>query len=81
MRWIAAAIVAAGFLIAASIAITSHYSIVPLTPLVGVSRLDHWTSEASRRSARASLPNLRTRIFGVNAQLHLCQICQTNCSF
>jgi hypothetical protein len=39
MRWIAAAIVAAGFLIAASIAITSRYSIVPLTPRVGVSRL------------------------------------------
>jgi hypothetical protein len=45
MRWIATAIVAAGFLIAASMAITFRYSIVPLTPIVGVSRLDHWTGK------------------------------------
>jgi hypothetical protein len=45
MRWIAAAIFAAGFLTATSIAITFRYSIVPLTPLVGVSRLDHWTGK------------------------------------
>jgi hypothetical protein len=45
MRWIAAAIVAVGFLIAASIAITFRYSIAPLTPMVGVSRLDHWSGK------------------------------------
>jgi hypothetical protein len=45
VHWIAASIIAAGFLISTSMAITFRYSIVPLTPLVGVSRLDHWTGK------------------------------------
>ena len=45
MRWIALAVVTVGALIATSIAITFRYSIVPLTPVVGVSRLDHWTGK------------------------------------
>jgi hypothetical protein len=40
-----AAILAGSALIAAAIAITFRYSIVPASPLVGAYRLDHWTGE------------------------------------
>jgi hypothetical protein len=46
MRGIAAAIIAAGFLIAVSIAITFRYSIVPIgAGRLGAYRLNHWTGE------------------------------------
>jgi hypothetical protein len=46
MRGIAASIIAAGFLIAISIAGTYRYSIAPIgAGRLGVYRLNHWTGE------------------------------------
>ena len=42
---IPAAIVTAALIVGASIALTSHWSIVPTGSLVGAFRLNHWTGE------------------------------------
>ena len=47
MRWIAAAIVIAGALIAGSIALTSHFSISGTSNQLSVFRLNNWTGEVA----------------------------------
>ena len=47
MRWIAAAIVIAGALVAASVALTSRYSITGTGNQLFVFRLNNWTGEVA----------------------------------
>jgi hypothetical protein len=64
---IPAAIVAAALIVGVSIALTSHWSIVPTGSLVGAFRLNHWTGEVTwceTLGSELEPPELRSKMKG-----------------